>query len=104
MCKEGGRVGKLIDGWGCEPLYLPPTTRCSATRIAGASSSAKGISRWMEPEPARPLVEAMSWPWGGHDLEQILGVEDEYRVNYCFSNHIDRSRPISSCNLKMSFS
>jgi transposase len=55
---KGGRVKEIIEGRGCELLYLPPYSP-DFNPIEGAFSKVKGILRRAEARTRESLVEAM---------------------------------------------
>jgi transposase len=57
---KGGRVKEIIEGRGCELLYLPPYSP-DFNPIEQAFSKVKGILRRAEARTRRSLIEAMGW-------------------------------------------
>ncbi len=57
---KGGRVKKIIEGRGCELLYLPPYSP-DFNPIEQAFSKVKGILRGAEARTRQSLIEAMGW-------------------------------------------
>ncbi len=55
---KGGRVRELIEGWGCELLYLPPYSP-DFNPIEEAFSKLKGLLRKTEARTREGLIEAM---------------------------------------------
>jgi transposase len=55
---KGGRVRELIEGRGCELLYLPPYSP-DLNPIEGAFSKVKGLLRGYAPRTREALIEAM---------------------------------------------
>ena len=55
---KGGRVRELIEGRGCELLYLPPYSP-DLNPIEGAFSKVKGLLRGFAPRTREALIEAM---------------------------------------------
>ena len=57
---KGGRVKEIIEGRGCELLYLPPYSP-DFNPIEQAFSKVKGILRRAEARTRQSLIEAMGW-------------------------------------------
>jgi transposase len=57
---KGGRVRELIEGRGCEHLYLPPYSP-DYNPIEQAFSKIKGMLRRAEARTREALIEAMGW-------------------------------------------
>ena len=95
-----------IEAWGCEPLHLPHYVSPERNPVGEeAYFNVKGIVRYEKLEPARPLVEAIAVALRRSRSETDLWDRgNEHLMRYWLSSHTDRSRPISSCDLKMSFS
>jgi transposase len=55
---KGGRVKEIIEGRGCEPLYLPPYSP-DFNPIEQAFSKVKGLLRRAEARTRESLIEAM---------------------------------------------
>jgi transposase len=55
---KGGRVKEIIEGRGCELLYLPPYSP-DFNPIEGAFSKVKGLLRRAEARTREALIEAM---------------------------------------------
>jgi transposase len=57
---KGGRVKEIIEGRGCELVYLPPYSP-DFNPIEQAFSKVKGILRRAEARTRQALIEAMGW-------------------------------------------
>jgi transposase len=57
--KKGGRVKGIIEGRGCELVYLPPSYSPDFNPIEGAFSKVKGLMRRAEARTRKALIEAM---------------------------------------------
>jgi transposase len=57
---KGGRVKEIIEGRGCELIYLPPYSP-DFNPIEQAFSKIKGLLRRAEARTREALIEAMGW-------------------------------------------
>ncbi len=57
---KGGRVKEIVEGRGCELVYLPPYSP-DLNPIEQAFSKVKGLMRKAEARTREALVEAMGW-------------------------------------------
>ena len=78
---KGGRVRELVEGRGCELLYLPPYSP-DLNPIEEAFSKVKGLMRKAEARTREPLVEAMGKALGAVSVRDALGFFEHsgYRV------------------------
>jgi transposase len=56
---KGGRVKEIVEGRGCELLYLPPYSSPDLNPIEQAFSKVKGLLRKAEARTRGALIEAM---------------------------------------------
>ncbi len=69
---KGGRVREIVEGVGCELLYLPPYSP-DMNPIEGAFSKAKGLMRRAEARTRKALVEAMGKALGAVSASDARG-------------------------------
>ena len=69
---KGGRVRELVEGRGCELLYLPPYSP-DLTPIEEAFSKVKGLMRRAEARTREALVEAMGKALGAVSASDARG-------------------------------
>ncbi len=69
---KGGRVKEIIEGRGCELVYLPPYSP-DFNPIEQAFSKVKGLLRRAEARTREALVEAMGWALEAVSARDALG-------------------------------
>ena len=74
---KGGRVREIVEGMGCELLYLPPYSP-DLNPIEGAFAKIKGILRKAEGRSREALIEAM-----GRALDAITPQDAQSFFRHC---------------------
>jgi transposase len=79
---KGGRVREIIEGRGCELLYLPPYSP-DFNPIEEAFSKLKGVLRKSTVRSREALVEAMGWALEAITVGDVRGFFDHcgYRTS-----------------------
>ena len=79
---KGGRVREIIEGRGCELLYLPPYSP-DLNPIEEAFSKLKGVLRKSTVRSREALVEAMGWALEAITVGDVRGFFDHcgYRTS-----------------------
>ena len=75
---KGERVGELVEGRGCELVYLPPYSP-DLNPIEQAFSKVKGLMRRAEARTREALVEAMGKALGASDRRASSGPVEFHR-------------------------
>jgi transposase len=78
---KGGRVKEIIEGRGCELIYLPPYSP-DFNPIEQAFSKVKGLMRKAEARTREALIEAMGWALSAVSARDARGFFDHcgYRL------------------------
>jgi transposase len=69
---KGGKVKEIIEGRGCEVLYLPPYSP-DLNPIEQVFSKVKGLMRKAEARTREALIEAMSWALSAVSVQDARG-------------------------------
>lgn len=78
---KGGRVREIVEGHGCELIYLPPYSP-DFNPIEQAFSKVKGLMRKAEARTREALIEAMGWALSAVSARDARGFFDHcgYRL------------------------
>ena len=78
---KGGRVREIVEGRGCELIYLPPYSP-DFNPIEQAFSKVKGLTRKAEARTREALIEAMGWALSAVSARDARGFFDHcgYRL------------------------
>ncbi len=81
---KGGRVKEIVEGAGCELLYLPPYSP-DLNPIERAFSKVKGLLRKAEARTREALIEAM-----GRALEAVTARDARGFFGHCGYRTVDQ--------------